>query len=46
MFIFIMFIFIVFSSSDYAELSETFLLHGLRTEFKRIWPCGHWACAV
>ena len=24
-----------FSSSDYAELSDTFLLHGLRTEFKR-----------
>ena len=22
-------------SSDYAELSDTFLLHGLRTEFKR-----------
>ena len=24
----------------------TFLLHGLRTEFKRIWPCGLWAGAV
>ena len=26
---------VFFSSSDYAELSDTFLLHGLRTEFKR-----------
>ena len=23
-----------------------FLFHGLRTEFKRIWPYGHWASAV
>ena len=24
----------------------TFLIHGLRTEFKRIWPYGHRASAV
>ena len=29
-----------FSSSDYAELSDTFLLHGLRTEFKRKATCS------
>jgi len=27
-------------SSDYAELSDTFLLHGLRTEFKRKATCS------
>ena len=26
---------VFFSSSDFAELSDTFSLHGLRTEFKR-----------
>ena len=35
-----------FFSSDYAELSDTFLLPGLRTELKRIWPYGHWASAL
>lgn len=29
-----------FFSSDYAELSDTFLLHGLRTEFKRKATCS------
>ena len=29
-----------FYSSDYAELSDTFLLHGLRTEFKRKATCS------
>ena len=29
-----------FSSSDYAELSDTFVLHGLRTEFKRKATCS------
>ena len=28
------------------RVNGTFLLHGLRTEFKRIWPYGHWASAV
>ena len=27
-------------------VNGTFLLHGLRKEFKRIWPYGHWASAV
>ena len=31
---------VFFSSSDYAELSDTFLLHGLRTEFKRKATCS------
>ena len=26
-------------------VNGTFLLYGLRTEFKRIWPYGHWASA-
>ena len=28
------------------RVNGTFLLHGLRTEFKRIWPYGHWAGAL
>ena len=28
------------------RVNGTFLLHGLRTEFKRIWPYGHWASAI
>ena len=36
----ILFIVFFFSSSDYAELSDTFLLHGLRTEFKRKATCS------
>ena len=27
-------------------VNGTFLLYGLLTEFKRIWPYGHWASAV
>ena len=27
-------------------VNGTFLLHGLLTEFKRIWSYGHWASAV
>ena len=38
--LFIVFFFIGFFSSDYAELSDTFLLHGLRTEFKRKATCS------
>ena len=28
------------------RVNGTFLFHGLRTEFKRIWPYGHWASAI